>query len=130
MRTIVRAYDLRYSSSLLRSGDMDPIGFAVELLAEPPRASHLPTPDCELCPPARAALRDLVHYLLPNGPHAFFELHFPISIVYSNHGGARLSALIEILHPSGVNRPIDDCERACRDEIVDRLRSLGAREGS
>lgn len=127
MRELVRAHHVRFSSQPLRSADMIPIGFVIDIFASPSEAPHLVVPGCELCPPVRSALRALVHHALPNGPRTFFEVHFPISVAYHDSEG-QLSASIEVLHQSGANAPLDDCENACRDEIVRRLRALGARE--
>ena len=80
MRDLVRAHQVRYSSQLLRSAEMTPIGFVIELFASPAVATHPLAPGCELCPPVRSTLRALVHHVLPNGPQTFLEVHFPIAV--------------------------------------------------
>jgi hypothetical protein len=77
------------------------------------------------------ALSRVAHAVLPRGPHAsWYDVTVEPGLVYGTSHGRRpeLSAMISILHQGHVNRPPDECERACLAEIRGHLTALGARE--
>lgn len=116
------------------TGELKPVGFAVSVFATDEDPTHEPSPGCELCVPVEATLHKIIDYVLPSATDrtTHFDVGFSHAISYDHKRHARpdRTAMIEILHRNGVNEPIDDCERRCRDEIVRRLKSLGACERS
>jgi hypothetical protein len=110
-------------------GELTPIGFTVELSAVDDHPEHPPSPGCSECAPVREALHRICLAVLPRGEHAsWYDVHVGSALESDpRHGGRpELSATIEILHRGTVNRPSDECERACLAEIKTRLAQLGA----
>jgi hypothetical protein len=115
------------------NGELMPIGFTVELSAIHDHPAHPPFPGCPECAPVRTALRRICMSVLPRGDHAsWYDVHVGTAFESDPRRGEfpQLSATIEILHCGTVNRPSDDCERACFDEIQGRLIELGAQHGT
>jgi hypothetical protein len=113
-------------------GELAPIGFTVELSAVHDHPAHPPSPSCSECAPVRAALHRICLAVLPRGERAsWFDVHVGSALESDpRHGGwPELTATIEILHRGSVNRPPDECERACLAEIRNRLDQLGAQHG-
>lgn len=135
LRELVRAHRVCFESTTDLSaytGEVKPVGFAVSVFATDEDPSHEPSPGCELCVPVEAALSKIVDYVVPKAQDrtTHFDVSFSHAISYDKKRHARpdRSAMIEVLHRNGVNEPIDDCERRCRDEIVARLMALGVCE--
>jgi hypothetical protein len=109
-------------------GITEPIGFVVELTAVHDHPAHPPSPGCAECAPVMAALRRVCLAALPRGEHAsWYDVHVggAFSMDPRRRGLPELSATIEVLHCGRVNRPPDECERACLAEIRARLLQLG-----
>jgi hypothetical protein len=79
-----------------------------------------------------AALHRICLAVLPKGEHAsWYDVHVEGSLTFdSRRGGSPVvSAKISILHRGTVNRPPDECERACLAEIRANLVQLGVQQG-
>ncbi len=135
LRELVQAHRVCFECSTDLSaytGEVKPVGFVVLVFATDEDPADEPSPGCELCVPVEAALDKVVKYVLPDEKDrsTLFDVSFSHAISYDKKRHARpdRTAMIEILHRNGANEPIDACERRCRDEIVGRLKGLGACE--
>jgi hypothetical protein len=119
---------------LAASGDtVAPIGFRVEVTAVHEHPAHPPSPGCPECIPVTEALKRVCFAVLPRGEHAsWYDVHVSAGLDMDprRRGAPELTASVEILHRGEVNRPPDECERACLAEIRARLTALGVRHGS
>jgi hypothetical protein len=114
--------------------DTREVGFVIELAAtheQPHRAPVAGCPECEL--PLRA-LEAVVAFVLPKGQRdSIYDVDVRYGAInYAPRRGNRpeVSATIRILHADGADRPVDRCEERCRQEIIRKLREIGAREGT
>ncbi len=136
LREIVRRHRMTWESrpELAASGDsLMPIGFRVELTAVHDHPAHPPSPGCPECMPVMDALHRVSLAVLPRGEHAsWYDVHVGTGFEMDSRrrGLPQLTASIEILHRGEVNRPPDECERACLAEIRGRLAALGVRQGT
>lgn len=132
---LVRRYQMSWHTRFERGvvgTELVPIGFVVEITATHDAPPHPPMAGCEECIPVRRALARVAHAVLPLGEHASWydvavaegELQYDPS----RHNRPELYATIAVLHKGTVNRPPDECERACLDEIRGHLVALGAHE--
>ena len=135
LRELVRAHRVCFETDQDYSaytGEIQPVGFIVEVYATYDAPPHEPSPGCELCAPVADALTEIVEYALPHTAHPStrFAVNVRHAISYDvrRHSRPDRSVTIEILHTTGANDPVDDCERECRDEIVGRLKALGVCE--
>lgn len=136
LRQLVRQYRIHWTSSPEYAVDRDalhPIGFNVELSATHGQVAHPPSPGCPECLPVMRALDTISEFVLPKGERAsFYEVR--INGAHEFPRGARgepeMTSLVTILHRGDPNLPPDECEKRCRDEILSKLRLLGAREGA
>jgi hypothetical protein len=135
LRELVRRHRVTWESHqelAVCDGVLAPIGFIVELSAVHDHPAHPPSPGCPECAPVREALQRICSAVLPRGEHAsWYDVHVGSGLEVDPHrGGApELSATIEVLHRGTVNRPPDECERACLAEIRTRLAQLGVQHG-
>lgn len=110
-------------------GELVTIGFVVELTATHDAPSHPPAAGCDECVPVRRALERVATAVLPKGEHAsWYEITIPPAQLQFSGRRAELVASIVVLHRGTVNRPADECERACLHEIRTHLSALGAHE--
>jgi len=135
LRELVHKYRVIWESrpELAVSGDaLVPVGFVVELAATHDHPRHPPTAGCDECAPVERALARLASAVLPRGVHAsWYDIHVSSGALQfdrTHRDGPELSATISVLHHGDVNRPPDDCQRACLAEIRSRLIELGAQE--
>jgi hypothetical protein len=138
LRRLVDEYGIRWSASPERAvldGAVQPIGFNVELSATHGHAvdpAHPATPGCPQCGPVLEALHAVAEYALPKEQRdSFYEVHLSRAHVFSGGDGdpPRMTARLTILHSGDPSRPPDACEARCREEIIAKLKLLGAREG-
>jgi hypothetical protein len=132
---LVRRHRMTWESHpelAVSNGDVRPIGFTVELHAVHDHPVHPPSPGCPECAPVREALLRICKAVLPKGEHAsWYEVHVggAFEMEPRRAGAPELVARIEILHQGTVNRPPDECERACLAEIKASLTRLGVQQG-
>jgi hypothetical protein len=135
LRELVRRHGVIWETHpelALCDGALAPIGFDVELSATGDHPAHPLSAGCPECAPVEAALRRIALAVLPRGEHAsWYDVHVSDAVqIDPAHGSrAELSATIAILHIGTVNRPTDECERACLALVRARLVALGAQQG-
>lgn len=131
LQELVRRHRVTWESRqelAVQGGELMPIGFTVELNAVHDHPAHPPSPGCPECAPVRAALLRICQAVLPRGEHAsWYDVHVGTGLGMNPRRGdaLELSATIEILHRGTINRPPDECERACLAEIRGHLAALG-----
>jgi hypothetical protein len=76
----------------------------------------------------------MAEFVLPRHPHtAVYEVNSRSNaheFARKSANEPRMSASISIQHLGTVDAPPDGCQQACRDEIILRLRAIGAMEGA
>jgi hypothetical protein len=87
-----------------------PVGYVIEISATHDDPHVAPVAGCPACAAPLATLEEIVAYRRRG-----------------NRPEVRATILVE--HGEGFDRPIDACEQRCLDEIVSRLKQLGACEG-
>jgi len=106
------------------------IGFALELSGTHDRGVLHPTPGCQHCRGVFAALQTIAVYIMPKEerPSRYEIETYEPAIHYSAARQHRpdVDLTIRILHRSGFERPMDECEVRCLEEMKQRLRELGA----
>jgi hypothetical protein len=135
LRSLVEQYGIRWKASTERAvvrNALQPIGFNIELSAVHGPTAHPPCPGCPACKPVVDALRTVARFVLPTQPRdSFYEVHTSQAHEFTKDraGEPEMTAVLTILHQGDPNRPPDACEGLCRDEIIAKLKALGAREG-
>ncbi len=138
--TIVRELVQRYRvcwevwpDYLMVAGRKQQIGFQLELSGTHEMGVEHPTPGCNHCRKVFAALQVIAVHILPREERAsVYDIEsFEPAIHYAPIRGNRseVSLTIRIAHRSHFNRPVDECEVRCLEEMKQRLRELGASEG-
>jgi hypothetical protein len=135
LRSLVERYGIRWKASTERAvvdDTLQPIGFNIELSAVHGPTAQPPCPGCPVCKPVIDALAAVARFVLPTEPRdSFYEVHTSLAHEFSKDraGEPEMTAVLTILHQGDPNRPPNACERFCRDEIIAKLKLLGAREG-
>ncbi len=110
--------------------EMRQIGFTLELTGTHERGVEHPQPGCQHCRNVRLALRAIADWILPRERRdSDYEiLPYDQSIHYDQVRKYRpeVSLRIWIRHRSGYERPVDECEVRCLNEMKGRLTELGA----
>lgn len=108
------------------------IGFSLELSGTHERGVEHPSPGCQHCRAVYAALQTIAVYILPREqrPSRYEIEPYQTAISYSVRRRNRpdVTLAIRIVHREGYERPVDDCEERCLEEMKQRLRELGACE--
>jgi hypothetical protein len=108
------------------------IGFSLELSGTHERGVEHPSPGCQHCRAVYAALQTIAVYILPRElrPSRYeIESYQPaISYSVSRRNRPDVTLTIRIVHRQGYERPVDECEERCLEEMKQRLRELGACE--
>ncbi len=107
------------------------IGFDLLLYGTHEPEDH-PVPGCEKCQVIYKDLRKIAHWILPKEERpSRYEIEiFDSAIHYAPARGNRpdVSLTIKIMHRSEFDRPIDECEVVCLNEMKSKLLELGAHE--
>jgi len=107
------------------------IGFNLMLYGTHAQGEH-PIPGCEKCRMIYRDLRKIARWITPKVERkSRYEISpYDSAIGYSPERGNRpdVRLTIEILHRSEFDRPIDECEVLCLNEMKDKLSELGAQE--
>jgi len=107
------------------------IGFDLMLYGTHEEGEH-PTPGCEKCKQIYRDLRKIANWVLPKEerPSRYEISIYDSAIRYNRMRGSRpdVGLTIKILHRSEYDRPVDECEIACLNEMKTKLSSLGAQE--
>ena len=109
------------------------VGFDLELYGtHEPWVEH-PSPDCDHCLRVFHALQTIAEGILPQEyrPSRSDLGIYDQAIHYDRKRGERPDVVlaIKITHREGYDRPVDECENRCLNEMKQHLRELGAREG-
>lgn len=109
------------------------IGFSLELYGtHEPHVEH-PTPGCPDCFPVFTALQTIAEYILPKEerPSIYRIEIYDGAIHYTpkRRNRPEVELPIKILHRSGFELPVDQCEVRCLTEMKQRLSELGAPQG-
>ena len=109
------------------------IGFSLELYGTHESHVEHPTPGCADCLRVFTALQTIAAYILPEEgrPSAYRIGIYDVAIRYAPKRGNRSDVMlpIKILHRHEFERPVDQCEVGCLNEMKQRLQELGAPQG-
>lgn len=137
LREMVRRHQVCWDSRPERAvvGEtLLPVGFIVEITATHDHPARQPLSGCPACAAPLRALEAIVAFVLPQGRRdSVYDVQVRWgSLQYAHRRGNRpeVTAMIHVLHAEGANRPVDPCEERCLHEITDRLKELGAAEGT
>lgn len=137
LRRLVRRHEVCWETrpeNAVVGGHILAVGFVVEVSATHHQPHRTPVAGCAECSEPLLALQQILAFALPQGEHAsVYEGRVrwgTLQFSPRRHNRPEVVGSLAILHGSGPNRPIDACERSCRDEIVARLKGLGACEGA
>lgn len=109
------------------------IGFAIELCGtHEPGTLHI-SPGCEHCRPVQTALKEIANSILPREERpSMYDIDINNQALdYSPAHGNRpdISLTIQIRHRGIIERPVDECEVRCLQEMEQSLKDLGACKG-
>lgn len=114
-------------------GERRQIGFALELSGTHEPGVEPPLPGCEHCIRVYNALQTIASHIIPQErrPSRHDIGIYDPAIHYSPQRRWRpdVSLTVRILHRSGFEQPVDECENKCLNEMKTHLRKLGAAEG-
>jgi len=133
VRDLVQRYQVcweTYKEEALVTCGVRAIGFGIDLFGtHEPGIEHV-SPGCEHCKRVQSALKQIAEWILPREERpSMYEVSVEDqSLIYSPQRRNRPDVLvrIRILHRSGFEQPIDDCEVRCLKEMEQTLLALGA----
>jgi hypothetical protein len=109
------------------------IGFAIELCGtHEPGTLHV-SPGCEHCRSVQKALKEIANWILPREERpSMYDIDInsqalDYSPAHGNHH--YISLTIRITHSGIIERPADECEVRCLQEMEQSLKNLGAFKG-
>jgi hypothetical protein len=107
------------------------IGFNLMLYGAHAPEEH-PIPGCEKCQRIFSDLRKIATWIIPKEEReSRYEIFmFDSSLAYSpvRRNRPDVSLTIKIMHRSKFDRPVDECEVLCLNEMKDKLSELGVPE--
>jgi len=109
------------------------IGFQLELTGTHEEGVERPSPGCERCRRVWRALKMIADWVIPKEIRdSDYDVYpFEQTIQYNRKRKFRpeVSLSIWIRHRSGFDREVDACEERCLNEMMQKLREIGARKG-
>ena len=122
-----------WSEESFVKGERRKTGFNIDLSGtHEPGTVHV-NPGCEHCLPVRAALKEIANCILPREerPSMYDISTDGQSLNYSTAHGNRpdVTSTIRITHKDIFDRPVDECEIRCLQEMEQALKDLGACKG-
>ena len=135
LRELVCAHEMHWHLTVEKAtveGELRPIGLALALSAVHDRPAQTPLPGCSECGPVVNALERVIDAVLPKDHRrSTYDVDIPTAeIEYPRGRRPEITATITILHRGDdINAPIDSCETRCANDIIAKLKALGAREG-
>ena len=113
-------------------GEKRKVGFSLELIGtHEPEVKH-PDPGCEHCRRVFSALKRIASWIMPKEERpTVYEIdpyRQAISYSHARHDRPDVTLTIRIVHRSDFDRPADDCEVRCLNEMKQHLKDLGACE--
>ena len=108
------------------------IGFSLELIGtHEPEIKH-PDPGCEHCRRVYSAVKRIADWIMPKEErptvYEFEPYRQAISYSHARHDRPDVTLTIRIVHRSEFDRPVDDCEVRCLNEMKQHLKDIGACE--
>lgn len=134
VRSLVRQHDMRFVTGREQAvvgGHLRTIGLQLEVSGVYNHVDHPVLPGSEECQPLIAALERVVAEVIPKEHRrSRYEVNVPhAGLGYTSGGQPEITATVGILHGDKINDPVDACEVRCLNEMVSKLRRLGAKEG-
>jgi hypothetical protein len=118
----------------ISDGRKTQIGFEMELcgISSNEKCLH-PVPGCPNCWRAYDEIREIAEWILPieERPSRYEIQSFDRALHVAPSKRQRRNEVIVrivIMHRSGFNRPLDDCENKCLQEMREKLKQLGIHE--
>jgi hypothetical protein len=106
------------------------VGFDLVLNGAHAHDDDRPSPGCERCKLIFKHLREIAEWIVPKAerPSRYDIQIFDHAVHYAPERGNRpdVALTIKILHRSGIDRPVDECEVLCLNEMKARLSQIGA----
>jgi len=106
------------------------VGFDLVLNGAHAHDDDRPSPGCERCQLIFKHLREIAEWIVPKAqrPSRCDVQIFDHAVHYAPERGNQpdVALTIKILHRSGIDRPVDECEVLCLNEMKARLSQIGA----
>jgi hypothetical protein len=106
------------------------IGFDLVLNGAHTHDTDRPAPGCDKCKLIFEHLREIAEWIVPKvqRPSRYDVQIFDHAVHYAQERGNRpdVALTIKILHRSGIDRRVDECEVLCLNEMKARLSQIGA----
>jgi hypothetical protein len=106
------------------------VGFDLVLNGAHAHNKDRPSPGCEKCQVIFEHLREIAEWIMPKveRPSRYEIQIFDHAVHYAPERGNRpdVALTIKILHRSEIDRPADECEVRCLDEMKAKLARIGA----
>lgn len=106
------------------------VGFDLVLNGVHVHETDRPSPGCEKCRTIFEHLREIAEWIMPKveRPSRYDVQLFDHSIHFAPERGSRpdVALIIKILHRSEIDRPVDECEVRCLNEMKEKLAQIGA----
>ena len=116
------------------TGEIEQIGFEIDLMGTHDAPPKPPLPGCDECVVVFRALSRIASWCVPaEHRDSVYDIgSFDARLRQHPPTFERqdVQVTLKILHREGYERPVDDCERRCLSDIEARLRSVGARRVS
>jgi hypothetical protein len=115
---------------VLRGGGTMKVGYELLLSGAHEHGWERPNPGCDKCRAIFRDLQEVARWIIPKVERASqYEIEvFDQAIHYAPERGNRpdVSLSIKILHRQQLERPVDECEVLCLDEMKAKLSQIGA----
>ena len=106
------------------------VGFDLVLNGAHAHDEDRPSPGCERCKLIFKHLRESAEWIVPKAkrPSRYDVQIFDHAVHYAPERGNRpdVSLTVKILHRSQIDRPVDECEVLCLNEMKAKLSQIGA----
>jgi len=106
------------------------VGFDLVLNGAHAHDTDRPSPGCEGCKVIFEHLREIAEWIVPKveRPSRYDIQIFDHAVHYAPERGNRpdVALTIKILHRSEIDRPVDECEVLCLNEMKAKLSQIGA----
>ena len=111
-------------------GQLLQVGFSLMLYGAHDRDTDHPLPGCEQCKIIYRHLREIAEWIVPKAERlSRYEIEiYDDTVRYDPVRGNRpdVTVTIKILHRSGFDAPVDQCEVFCLHEMEEKLVQIGA----
>ncbi len=108
------------------------VGFDLVLYGAHAHDKDRPSPGCEKCKLIFEHLREIAEWIVPKvqRPSRYDIQIFDQAVHYAPERGNRpdVALTIKILHRSEIDKPVDECEVLCLNEMKAKLAQIGVRQ--